>query len=174
MKEQIQQEHEVDHGRKLKVEVKLLPHGDFKRIEVDSSDTVLEVMLVSAKALEVEVLPPQPAAPLDEFYCVDNHDGLHRIDDLSQSMKDLMEHKDCKRRLALGLVRAFKVNALWRVAPKELMTPREILALFGMDHTQFTLYRRDSETPLPLDEPIKVERGACFEAIKDGRYGNGE
>ena len=131
-------------------------------------------MIQSAAELGVEILPPQPLSPLDQFFCVDNHDHPHGpIENLSQSMKDLMDEKDCKKRLALGLALAFKVNASWRVATQEQMTPEEILALFGMDFSQFTLYRPDSESPLPLDEPIKIVRGMCLEAIKDGRYGSG-
>jgi len=52
------------------------------------------------------------------------------------------------------------------------MTPKAILTLFGLAWEQFTLYKPGHDVELPLDTPIKLERGECFEAQKDGKYGD--
>src|ERR1035441_2201805 len=51
-----------------------------------------------------------------------------------------------------------RINAKWGVATSERMTPRGLLAEFGFDPAQFSLYRHDSNEPLPPDVPLHLHR----------------
>jgi len=126
-----------------------------------------------AKEFDKRLLPPSPLAPFDKIFSYDKHNDLiGPITDLSMPLGRVLVQYRCKKKFGLELLRSIKVNSTWKVAPKDSMTPREILGLFGMDYTQYTLYLPDSQDPLPLDVSLSTERGKCFEAIKDGRYGS--
>ncbi len=157
------------------LKVHLLPEGEFRTIKVQIDITIGELMAKIAKEFGVKLLPPAPLAPFDKIFSYGKRNELvGPITDLSAPLGRILVQYHCKKKFALELVRSIKVNVSWKVAPKEIMTPSEILALFGMDYTQFTIYLPDSQDPLPLHVGLHLKRGECFEAIKDGRYGSAD
>jgi len=155
------------------VKVHILPSGEFRTIKVQADITMEKLMEKIAKEFGQKLLPPHPLALLDKIFCYGKHNELlGPITDLSLPLGKVIVQYRCKKKFGLELVRSIKVNAAWKVAPKEIMTPADILALFGMDYNQYTIYLPDSQDPLPLRVGINIKRGDCFEAIKDGRYGN--
>jgi hypothetical protein len=97
----------------------------------------------------------------------------HVIEHLHQTIEQYLRQPDARPHFAVELVRTFRVNTRWDIAPKPELSPREILALprIHLEYTRFSLYLPESHDLLPLDIPIPVERGAEFEAQSDGRYG---
>lgn len=156
---------------KFPIKVNLLPEGDFKVIKVSFASTVFEVMQSIAREFGESLLPPDSEQTLDQLFCHGRDKELiGQIEDLTQPIWSvILRHRS--RKFGLKLLLVIKVNATWKVAPKKSMSPREIIDLFGMDYTQFTLYTENGADPLPLDTPMELERGECFVAIKDGRYG---
>ena len=156
----------------IPIKARILPEGEFHVIRVKLTDTLRQLMASIAAEFQIVILPPEPLDPYDQLFCYGRHDDLiGPLTDLSLPLWRLLVQYHCKRKFGLKLITSFKVNTTWLIAPKDQMTPREILALCGMDYTQFTLYLPDSADPLPLDETRTINRGDCFEAIKDGRYG---
>ncbi len=158
--------------RAISIKARILPDGEFRVIRVKLSDTLIQVMTKVSEEFQVTLLPPSPSEPYDQLFCYNRNDQLiGPLTELSTPIWKILIQYHCKRKFGLKLMTSFKVNATWKVAPKNEMTPREILDLFGMDYTQYTLYLPNSSDPLPLDESRTIVRGECFEAIKDGRYG---
>lgn len=166
-------EHEVLAFKKhIPVKISLLPVGEFRVIRVPIDITIGELMAKIAKEFDKKLLPPAPLAPFDRIFSYDKQNNLiGPITDLSMPLVRALVQYHCKKKFSLELVRSIKVNSTWKVAPKDIMTPGEILDLFGMDYTQYTIYLPDSQDPLPLHVGLNIERGDCFEAIKDGKYG---
>jgi hypothetical protein len=153
--------------------VHILPRGEFRTIRVQLDITIGELMVRIAKEFGVSLLPPSPSVPFDKLFCYGrNGELLGPLTDLSMPLGRVLIQYRCKKKFGLELLRSIKVNVAWKVAPKEIMTPSEILDLFGLDYTQYTIYLPDSPDPLPLHVGIQIKRGDCFEAIKDGRYGS--
>lgn len=166
-------EHEI-HALKKQIAIKvcLLPTGDFRTIHIGLDSTARHLMDKISTEFGDAILPPGSNAPLDKLFCYGRHNDLiGPLADLDATVWQMLRQHQCKRKFALEIVRAIKVNSTWNVASKDEMTPKEILAVFSMDHSQFTLYRPDSSEPLAFDVAIKVNRGDFFDAIKDGRYG---
>ena len=159
----------------VSLKVSMLPDGEFRSIKVRIDISMRELMAKIAKEFGKHLLPPHPSDSLDKIFCYGKHDEIiGPITDLSMTLGRVLLQYRCKRKFGLELVRSIKVNSTWKVTPKDSMTPREILGLFAMDYAQYTLYRPDSQDPLPLDVALVVKRGDCFEAIKDGRYGEAD
>lgn len=157
----------------IPLKVHILPNGEFRTIKVRIDITVGELMAKIAKEFGKHLLPPHPLDPFDKIFCYGKHDEIiGPITDLSMTLGRVLLQYRCRRKFGLELVRSIKVNSTWKVAPKDIMTPSEILDLFGMDYTQYTIYLPDSQDPLPLHIGLDIKRGDCFEAIKDGRYGS--
>ncbi len=155
------------------LKVHMLPNGEFRAMKVQMDIIMRELMSKIAKEFGEKLLPPPPMVPLDRLFCYGRHNELvGPITDLSMTLGRALLQYRCKRKFGLELVRSIKVNATWKVAPEEIMTPSEILDLFGMDYKEYTIYLPDSQDPLPLHVGLNIKRGECFEAIKDGRYGN--
>jgi hypothetical protein len=97
------------------------------------------------------------------------------IENLEQRLGEYLRHPGNSPHFTVELVRAIHVNNRWDEAPKEMMTPREILALprIHLDPAKYTLYLPESTQELPPDTPIKLERGTDLEAQADGKYGGG-
>ena len=156
------------------LKIQLLPRGEFKTIRAKLSDTIGHLMVETARVFGEVLLPPAPNVPFDKFFCYGPDDKLiGPLEDLSVTLLQVLRQHRCRRKFGLELALALKVNANWKVAPKDSMTPKEILVLFGMDPSQFTLYAVGSSEPFPLDHLIEIKRGSCFEALRDGRYGGG-
>jgi hypothetical protein len=161
-------------GHEIRVTVSLANLLSEKtEFELPFAAPLLEVLQEGATKLNKTLLP-NSEQPLDRLHNVLRHDQIGPpIDNLEQALGDYLRGKDTSRDFAIELVRAFRVNTRWAVAPKEQMSPREILALpaINLDFQQYTLYLPGKSDPLPLDTPIPIERGMAFEAQRDGRYG---
>ena len=138
--------------------------------------TLLDVLQAGAAKARVDLLPSMEE-PLDHLRNSRRKQGFGPpIEDLNEELSEYLEKHGTTRRFGIELVLAICVNTRWAVATSCSMTPREILALpgIGLDYTQYTLYLGDDPNLLPLDTPIELERGLCFEAQKDGKYGEGD
>lgn len=158
--------------RKISLTVRKWKDGERVNFEARLGDDLGEVLQKGARALGERVLPPGNTTPLD-LLRARKHSGewSRPIQDLTLPLwVALLKKYD--RRFAIEYVLAVKINATWGISPKEQITPRELLAAFGMDANEFTLYAVDSDQPLPVDTPMAVKRGQKFEAQKDGRYGD--
>lgn len=171
-----QVEHETaDHGhygsRKVDVTVHVCGHPT-QTFRIGSDATLLEVMERAARLAGVALLPPRHQT-FDMLHAMHGEQVGPVIEDLDPSLIDYLHHAGHQPHFTIELVRAFHVNTRWDVAPKEMMSPREILTLprIHLDYTQYTLYLPESTAELALDTPIKVERGTDLEAQADGKYG---
>jgi hypothetical protein len=128
----------------------------------------------AARLAGAALLPPRQK-PFDLLHVMTGEQIGPVIEHLDQSLDDYLCHASHSAHFTVELVRALHVNTRWDVAPKESMTPREILALprIHLDFTKYTLYLPESTAELPLDTPIKIVRGTDLEAQADGKYGGG-
>ena len=117
-------------------------------------------------------LIPVPNPPVDRLHNLRHGEEGLAIPDLDQPLWQYLRQPAASRDFGIELVRAFRVNTKWAVAPRPELTAREILGLVGLDYQQYTLYKLGSAIPLPLDQPVKIVRGEVFEAQRDGKYGN--
>ena len=161
------QEHEVT------VTACLLPdRTDENAFKLPESDPLVEIMRRWASATNHPLLP-NPESPLDRLHNIVKHDEVGpAIEDLQQATGEFVKAPHTSHDFGVELVRAFRVNTRWWVAPKENMTPHQILDLVGLDYREYTLYRDQSADPLPLDTPCSINRGDVFEAQRDGKYGS--
>jgi len=159
------------HGRPQVILARATGHG-FEEFEVPSDATLLEVMGEAARLTGLGLLPPGDR-PFDRLHAMRGDDVLQTIDELKESIEEYLRATGAEPRFEIELVRAFRVNTRWDVAPSDRLSPKEILALpkIDLDYKEFTLYLPGKHEPLPLDTPILIERGADFEAQRDGRYG---
>nr|ART39094.1 H519 [uncultured bacterium] len=175
-----------NEGKDINVTTKVLDDGQAEKFKISEKASLLDVMQEGASRGGVSLLPTAEA-PLDTFHNIGKHNEVGPIiEDLQQTLDEFLDgdhghghgghgSDDEKKKPDFGirLVRAIRVNTRWAVATAAAMTPRDILALPGinLDYQQYTLYLPSSSEPLPLDVPVPTERGAVFEAQKDGRYG---
>ena len=165
-------EHVAHHD--VRVTTRLLPAGAESKFELAESAPLSEVLREGTLRAGVELLPPPPLAPLDRFHNILKGGEVGPpITDLSQPLGAFLKEKDATKHFGIELVLAIRVNTRWAIATGHHMTPREILALPGinLDPTQYTLYLPESAKPLPIDQPIHITRGEAFEAQRDGKYG---
>src|SRR5262249_33562063 len=147
--------------------------GDESKFKIASNASLLDVLTAGAQHAGIELLPPRERT-FDQLHNIAGHGDIGpAIDDLNQTVGDFIKQPHTTHNFGIELVRAFRVNSRWDVAPKASMTPREILALprINLDYQSYTLYLPASADPLPLDTPVAVDRGAAFEAQADGKYG---
>lgn len=151
----------------------LQSESEEQKFKLPESAPLLEVMQVGAQLASVTLLP-NGENPLDRLHALLKHDEVGPpIEDLRQALGDFVHDGHGKHHFGIELVRVFRVNTRWGVAPHPEMTPHQILDLLGLNFQEYTLYRPGSATPLPLDTAIPVERGTVFEAQRDGKYGQG-
>ena len=155
------------------VSVHILGHG-VETFAVSPDASLLEVMAAGV-GLAGFALLPSPKHPFDRLHAMGGEDAGPVIDHLHQTMEEYLRQPGAKAHFAVELVATFRVNTRWDIAPRPQLSPREILALphIHLDPTEYTLYLPEKTEPLPLDTPVPVERGAEFEAQRDGRYGGG-
>lgn len=160
------------HGR-TSVTAHVVGHAT-QTFEIGSEATLLEVMDRAATLAGFALLPPRQR-PFDRLHAMQGEQIGPVIEPLDQSLAAYLSQADHLPHFTVDLARAIHVNTRWDVAPEQEMSPRQILALprIHLDHTQFTLYQPESTVPLPLDTPIKLERGTDLEAQRDGKYGGG-
>ncbi|MGB7202172.1 MAG: E2/UBC family protein [Pyrinomonadaceae bacterium] len=162
-----------DKARDVNLTARVWEKNNDVNFKAKLDDTLGEVLEKAGKALGEKILPPEPAAPLDLLRGrLHNGQWSDPITDLSQLLGRALKERFDKH-FAVEYMLVVKINALWGISPTNTPTPRQLLAAFGMDASEFTLYPPDSSEPYPVDRPIKVRRGQKFEAQKDGRYGDG-
>ena len=158
-------------SHELNVSVRVLPDGHKHAFRVSGAATLLEVMHEGARRADVTLLPA-PARPLDRLHDIGQHHQIGpAIKDLDQPASDYVKQPGHSNDFGIELVLAIRLNTQWEIAPQPAMSPREILALFGLHYEEYTLYRPMCTEPLPLDTAIVLHRGDAFEAQRDGKYG---
>ena len=160
------------HGTKIKLGVRRLPDGEEVPFKARLTDTLGAVFAAGAELLGEPLLPPQPNKPLDVLRYL-NHRGKwsEPVTDLEQPLW-LSLSQGVSRHLGIEYQLVIKINTRWGIAPSPTATPRELLTSFGMNPQEFSLYTVDGVDPLPPDTPLSLQRGDCFEAQKDGKYGS--
>ncbi len=161
-------QHEIQVTSRL-----LTPDAETFKFKLAQTAPLLEVLQRGAEFAHVTLLPTKDA-PLDRLHNIVRHDEVGpAIDDLDQAVGEFVTRPGTSRNFGIEVVLAFRVNTRWAIAPKPELSPREILALpeINLDYQQYSLYFPNSTDLLPLDTPIKIERGTAFEAQRDGRYG---
>lgn len=161
-------EHEVQVTTRL-----LTPDAEEFKFKLPQTAPLLEALQHGAALAHATLLPTQDA-PLDRLRNILKHDEIGpAIEDLDQAVGDFVRPPGTTKNFGIELILAFRVNTRWAEAPKSELSPREILALpeINLDYQQYSLYLPNSTDLLPLDTPIKIERGKAFEAQRDGRYG---
>lgn len=141
-----------------------------RRFRIPRSVPLLTVMQTGARRAGVALLP-DATNPHDRLYNVRGQHVGEAISDLDESLQHFLRRPGTTRDFGIELVLAIRVNALWAIATSASMNPRQILALFGLDPTDYSLYRGTSVDPLPPDTAISLRRGDTFEAQRDGKYG---
>lgn len=159
-------------SKEIEVSVERLGDPEHRRqhFRIPSDEPLLAVLDEGARLLG-EVLLPSPDRTLDRLRGVYRDDKIGEPLDLEETLGEFLDRHPVTHHFAVELVLAIRVNTQWRVAPETEMSPKAILGLFGLSWEQYTLYKPDETEPLPLDTPLHLERGECFEAQKDGKYG---
>jgi hypothetical protein len=165
---------EVVKSSHVNISAEILGEPETRRhFHVERDATLLEVLEEGAGKLGVELLPPKPETPLDHLRGIYEHHTVGEPLDLSLTVAEFLDQPPTTHHFAVELVRAFRVNTRWRVAPTTEMTPVAILSLFDLSPTEYSLYHPHEKEPLPPNAPVHVRRGECFEAQRDGKYGRG-
>lgn len=160
-------------GRRVDVTAHITGHAT-QTFTVSSTVKLLELMEHAATLGGFALLPPMQR-PFDRLHSMTEETVGPVIDDLDKTLADYLRQPGHEPHFTVELARAIHVNTRWDEAPREEMSPREILALakIHLDPTQYSLYRPESSDPLPPDAPIRLERGTDLEAQRDGKYGEG-
>lgn len=134
--------------------------------------TLLELMSDAVRFAGFALLPPK-GRPFDRLYSMVGEQVGPIIDDLDEVLAKYLRRSGHTAHFTVELARAIHVNTRWDEAPREEMTPREILALpkIHLDPAEYSLYLPEKTEPLPVDTPVRIERGTDFEAQRDGKYG---
>ena len=158
--------------KKIELGVRSWPDGHEKHFKALLTDNLDEVFVNGAAALGEPLLPPQPQAPLDLLrYLKHDKDWSDPLTSLEQPLWLALAH-GVTRHFGIEYQLIVKINTRWDIAPSATATPRELLTSFGMSPQDFSLYTVDGVDPLPPDTPLSLQRGNCFEAQKDGKYGS--
>jgi len=157
---------------KIRLGVERWPHSPEKHFRARLDDTLLEVMRHGAKEVGETLFPPHSDSPLDLLRSKrhGSHDWSAPITELETP---LWVHlvQGGTRHFAIEYQLVIGINTKWGVAEDAHMTPRQLLASFGFEPNDYSLYQGNSTEPLPPDTPLHLKRGEHFEAQKDGRYG---
>ncbi len=153
------------------VSTQIQGHG-IETFEVSRHATLLELMAEGARLTGLSLLPPTEH-PFDRLHAMHGEAVGHVIENIHQTIEEYLRQPDTSPHFAIELLRTFRVNTRWDVAPKPELSPKEILALprIHLEYTEYTLYYPEKNEPIPLDMPIPVERGEELDAHRDGRYG---
>jgi hypothetical protein len=157
--------------KKLMLRARDWAGGKDVKFKVALDDSLAEVFSKAADVLGKPLLPPAPRPPLDVLHIEMRGGGWILVTDLNEPLWVALL-RGGKRHLAIEYKLVVKINSQWGLAPSAEATPRQLLAAFGMDAQEFTLYAVDGNEPLPVDTPLGIKRGDRFEAQKDGRYGS--
>jgi hypothetical protein len=166
--------HERHHGgRRIDVTAHVAGHA-VQTFEIGGDATLLHTMERAAMLAGFALLPPRERS-FDLLHAMHGEVVGPVIEHLDDTLTEYLRDPGHAAHFTVELARAIHVNNRWDVAPKEEMTPREILALprIHLDPAKYTLYLPESTKELPPDTPIKLERGTDLEAQADGKYGGG-
>jgi hypothetical protein len=159
------------HEVEISVEKFNDPEHHRQHFRMPREATLLEVLDRGAKELGEKLLP-NPEEPLDRLRGVYKDHQIGEPLNLQLILGEFLREEPRTHHFAVELMLAIQVNTRWRVAPEAEMTPKDILALFGLSWQEYSLYYPcDSVDPLPPDTPVKLHRGQRFEAQRDGKYG---
>jgi hypothetical protein len=158
--------------KKIELGVRSWPDGREKHFKALLTDNLGEVFVKGAAALGELLLPPAPQAQLDLLrYLKRGRDWSEPLTNLEQPLWLALAH-GVTRHFGIEYQLLVKINTRWGIVPSATATPRELLTSFGMSPQEFSLYTVDGVDPLPPDTPLSLQRGDCFEAQKDGKYGS--
>jgi hypothetical protein len=162
----------TDHKEaEVSVELYSAPEHQRKHFRVQREATLLEILDEGARKLDLKLLP-NPETPLDVLRGVYRDHETGAPLDLALTLAEFLREGPVTHHFAVELVLAIRINTRWRVAPTKEMTPRAILALADLSPEEYSLYYpSESKVPLPPDVPVHLHRGQCFEAQRDGKYG---
>ena len=165
---------ETHKQTKVKVSTRVLPNGEKYHLEINREANLRELLQEGTLAANETLIHDENGRLLDRLHNLHREHHHQHIDpsitDLEQLVGEYIDLPHTTHHFGIELVRAITINSMWREATNEHMTPREILALFGLT-TEFTLFATGSDIPIPLDIPISLHRGQKLEAHKDGSYG---
>jgi hypothetical protein len=148
------------------------PTHERRHFRMPREATLLEVLDRGARELGEHLLP-SPEEPLDRLRGVYRDHEVGEPLNLELTLGEFLREEPRTHHFAVELVLAIRINTRWRIAPKEEMTPKEILTLANLPWQEYSLYYPcDSVDPLPPDTPVKLHRGERFEAQRDGKYGD--
>ena len=160
------------HEVEISVEKFHTPTHERRHFRMPREAALLEVLDKGARELGEHLLP-NPEKPLDELRGVYKDHETGEPLNLELTLAEFLREEPRTHHFAVELVLAIQINTRWRIAPKEEMTPKEILALADLPWQEYSLYHPcDSVDPLPPDTPVKLHRGERFEAQRDGKYGD--
>ncbi len=158
--------------KKIRLGVRKWPDGHEVHFKAALGDPLGKVFAKGAEALGEPLLPPAPQTPLDSLRYRKKHgEWSEPLTNLDQPLWLALAH-GVSRHLGIEYELTVKINTRWGVASSPSATPRELLTSFGMNPQEFSLYTVDGVEPLPPDTPLSLQRGDCFEAQKDGKYGS--
>ena len=157
---------------KIRLGIERWPHSHEQHFQAALADSLLDVMRHGAKELGESLLPPNSDSPLD-FLRSKSHRSQGWSDPITDLGTPLWVYLIAggSRRFSIEYRLIVRINAKWGVAQAERLTPRQLLASFGFEPNDYSLYRGNSTEPLSPDTPLNLKRGEHFEAQKDGRYG---
>lgn len=159
--------------RKVMLTVRAWPNGNDLKIKAKLTDTLGQVFSEAAGALREPLLPPTPDTPFDVLRARLQRGGWSKpVMNLEEPLWVALG-RGFTRHFAIEYKLIVKINSRWGIAPAENATPRQLLAAFDMDASEFTLYPVDGNVEFPVDVPLSIKRGDRFEAQKDGKYGSG-
>jgi hypothetical protein len=160
-----------EQGHHVPVIVRIVGH-EAEAFEFSTRAMLLDLMAEGARLGGFALLPTKER-PFDRLHRLQGKEVGPVIENLHQTLGEYLQHLPGEPHFAVELARSLRVNTRWDVAPKQELTPREILALpnIHLDPAEYSLYLPDCTEPLSPDRPVKIERGADFEAQRDGRYG---
>lgn len=157
-----------DH--EFQVSTKVLGQGAVYQVHVAPTEPLLHVLQRGAEVAN-EPLLPSSSHPLDKLHNLRGGDVGPAITDLDQPLGQFLRNPEATKDFGIELVLAIRVNAQWRVATATSMAPRQILELFELNPSEYSLYLGQRADPLPVDTAILLKRGEGFEAQRDGKYG---
>jgi len=170
VQDQIQQHPTSDP--EVKLTSRILPDGDRLHLVVAREDALEQIVTETLERSGKDLPAPGPEHPLDRLHDLGPHDEVGQaIEDLAQPVWEYLRQPHTTHNFGVELVLAIRVNKRWKVATQQTMTPLEILALFQLDSSEFSLYLPNQTVPLPPGTGIALTRGEVFEAQKDGKYG---
>ena len=112
------------------VSTQIQGHG-IETFSVSCHATLLELMAEGAVRLTgLSVLPPTEH-PFDRLYSMNGEEPGQVIENLHQTIDEYLRHPDMTPHFAIELLRTFRVNTRWDVAPKPELSPKEILCCRG-------------------------------------------